>query len=80
MRVVLYRYANRKVYRPGVGTVYGYCNFAVILKMIREGTDVVIYDKRTKCDLTTEILNNLNHQMFPMSKEELLTRFRGGAQ
>ena len=54
--VVIKKYANRRLYNTATST---YVTLEDLARMVREGTDFVVYDAKTNDDLTRQILTQI---------------------
>ncbi len=54
--VVIKKYANRRLYNTATSA---YVTLEDLAKMVREGTDFVVYDAKTNDDLTRQILTQI---------------------
>jgi polyhydroxyalkanoate synthesis repressor PhaR len=54
--VVIKKYANRRLYNTSTST---YVTLEDLAKMVREGTDFVVYDAKTNEELTRQILTQI---------------------
>lgn len=52
-RVVIKRYGNRRLYNTETS---GYVNYQDLVKLIRDGNDILVIDSKTKADVTKSVL------------------------
>jgi len=54
--IVIRKYANRRLYRPGTST---YATLGDLATMVKSGKDFVVYDVKTDEDLTRSVLTQI---------------------
>jgi polyhydroxyalkanoate synthesis repressor PhaR len=54
--IVIRKYANRRLYRPGTST---YVTLAHLTRMVKTGKDFIVYDIKTDDDITRSVLTQI---------------------